>query len=277
MVKVVFPFTGNRPITNMIEKMSNSVGNMSITLYEHENCKAAHEAVLHTQSELSVLKPLLKVQVSDEEVVMTEADLIILAGLHLELKTDVDFTKIVTKLISKYLPTNLKESAKILVNGCFRGLITAKIIADVVPSHKKKIYVLDQIAFAGGRILGYSKTDALLYSTQTSKLLVPGININVGQRTKVQTVIDITKRKRLESIEDTMIAEAVQYLLVEDQEEGLEFYGRFPEEDERKFYEIDDSVPVFLPASRETEDRLKSAVKKVNEEMKAMFPALPNN
>jgi len=274
--KVLFAFTGNRPITNMIEKMSNAVGNISITLYEHENCKAAHEAMLHTQSELSVLKPHLNVQVTDEEDVMSEADLIILAGLHLDLKTDVDFAKIVTKLISKYLPNNLKDSAKVLVNGCFRGLMTAKIIADIVPSHKEKIYVLDQMSFAGGRILGYSKTDGILYSTQTSKLLVPGVNINVGQKSKVHTLIETTKRKRLESIEDTMIAEAVQYVL-ENQEEGLEFYGRFPDGDERKFYEIDDSVPVFLPASKETEDRLKSVVKKVNEEMKAMFPAVPDN
>jgi len=275
--KVLFAFTGNRPITNMIEKMSNAVGNISITLYEHENCKAAQEAMLHTQSELSVLKPHLNVEVTDEEDVMSEADLIILAGLHLDLKTDVDFAKIVTKLISKYLPNNLKDSAKVLVNGCSRGLMTAKIIADIVPSHKEKIYVLDQMSFAGGRILGYSKTDGILYSTQNSKLLVPGVNINVGQKSKVHTLIETTKRKRLESIEDTMIAEAVQYVL-ENQEEGLEFYGRFPDGDERKFYEIDDSVPVFLPASKETEDRLKSVVKKVNEEMKAMFPAaLPDN
>jgi len=271
-VKILFAFTGNRPLTNMIEKMSNAVENISIVLYEPENCKAAQDVMFHTQSELSVLKPRLKVEVTEEEEQISEADIILLTGLHLDSKNDVDFKEIVTKLIRKYVPSNLKATTKFLVNGSFRGLMIAKIIADSVPSHKESIYVLDPIAFAGGRILGYSATDGILYSTQTSKLLVPGINVNAGQRSNVQTVIDTAKRKRFESIEDTMVAAAVQFIL-DDQVEGLEFVGRFPGEDEMEFYEIDGSVPVFLPASKETEDRLKSVVKKVSGEMKAMFPA----
>lgn len=271
-LKVSFLFSGSRILTSMIEKMCIAVPNLQIVMFESSECKMAEDAAHHTKTELRVLMPQIVAEVTEDEAQLSEADFIIFPGLHIDFKNDEDFTKIVTKLVRKFMTAPLKQSAKILINGSFRGLLIAKIVADHLPSTKENIHVLDPISFSGGRILGYSKTDGILYSTQNQKLLVHGTNVSTDQKDMVQAVISESKKKRFESVENLMLSTGLQFLS-EDQEEGLEFSGRFPTQDEETFYEIDGSLPVFLPANRETDPRITDSVKQVYTEMKEMFPS----
>lgn len=267
---LLLAFSGSRTISHLIEKMSTRVTELQITLFEPEQCEIVQEAANHTRIEMSVLTPRVEFKISDDERHLTQADFIIIAGLELEFKNDSEFVKIVDKLMRKYLTSPIKDDCFILINGSFRGLLTAKIIGEILPGAKDYILVLDPVTFSGSRLIGHNPDDGILYSTQRKTAFIAGSTVSPGTKSKIQELIAAISKTHFEALEDKMLADAVQ-LILEENYDGIGLSGRFPDEDETKFYGIDDSVPVFLPTSKETQLQIKESVKTLHSEMKALF------
>jgi len=265
--KIVFLFSGNMELSILLDQLIASGPLNELIILEHLDCGSAKNLAEQAEDQIRILQPNAKVSVTQSLDVLETADFIVIPGLGLPFKDMNQFLPIVYNAFrGTFANQEVKEGARIIIHGSFRGLLMAGLLGRINPVMKPNIVVVDPIVFAGSRVLGTGNEDGMVYPVQEGLEFVQGTTtLTADQKAKIVILMRRTinainhneKTRRFDLVDATSLSEAIQ-LISEGNEEGIMLMGRYPLDNEPITYGIDADVPVFLPSQPET--RLKTRI-----------------
>jgi len=274
MSKIVFTLTGVRNVTEMIKRVGLIASMADILIYVPDRCSASLRAALSAKAQINVLLPNLKFSVSQDVTDVEKADMIIISGFVAPSKTIQQFLPLAERTMTTLFDKlNLKEDVKIVFNGGVRGLICAYFVKQLKKVPAENLTVFKPFFIPGTKTFGNTAESVCVYPTLIDFELYRSTADNTSQLDRLKFVALKKFPLALETIEAEILGETVQCL--ETNIEMMLMRGKFPNEDEQKYFDIDDEFPVFIPGDGVVDDatctELKNPVKRLWTELRQVI------